>query len=50
LFQIPLAYVMAIVLDLGPEGVFWAISIAESCIAVAAILLFRRGTWKKVKV
>lgn len=50
LFQIPLAYVMAIVLKIGPEGVFWAISIAESCIAIAAIILFRRGTWKKVKV
>lgn len=50
LFQIPLAYVMAIVLKAGPEGVFWAISIAESCIAIAAILLFRRGAWKKVQV
>jgi putative MATE family efflux protein len=50
LFQIPLAYVLAIVLKIGPEGVFWAISIAESCIAVVAIMLFRRGTWKKVVV
>jgi putative MATE family efflux protein len=50
LFQIPLAYVLAIVLEVGPEGVFWAISIAESCIAVAAIILFKRGRWKTVKV
>ena len=50
LFQIPLAYIMAIGLNIGPEGVFWAISIAESCIAVVAIMLFRRGTWKKVVV
>jgi putative MATE family efflux protein len=50
LFQIPLAYTLAIVLEIGPEGVFWAISVAESCIAVAAILLFRRGRWKTVKV
>jgi putative MATE family efflux protein len=50
LFQIPLAYVLAIVLKIGPEGVFWAISIAESCIAVVAIMLFRRGTWKRVVV
>ena len=50
LFQIPLAYIMAIGLNIGPEGVFWAISIAESCIAIAAIILFRRGTWKKVVV
>ncbi|HRO42182.1 MAG TPA: MATE family efflux transporter [Flavipsychrobacter sp.] len=50
LFQIPLAYVLAITLNFGAHGVFWAISIAESCIAIAAILLFRRGTWKTVKV
>lgn len=49
-FQIPLAYVLAMVLDLGPKGVYMAIAIAESAIAVVAIILFRRGTWKKVKV
>lgn len=49
-FQIPLAYVLAIVLNLGPEGVFWAISIAESCIAIVAILLFRQGKWKMKQV
>jgi putative MATE family efflux protein len=50
LLQIPLAYVMAIMLKIGPEGVFWAIAIAESCLAVAAIILFRKGKWKTVKV
>ncbi len=50
LFQIPLAYLIAVVWEVGPEGVFWAISIAESAIAIVAILLFRRGTWKTVKV
>lgn len=50
MFQIPLAYLMAIVFDFGPSGVFWAISIAESVIAVVAIWLFRQGKWKKVKV
>ena len=49
-FQIPLAYFLSIVLNTGPEGVFWAISIAESAMAVAGILLFRRGKWKEVKV
>lgn len=49
-FQIPLAYCLAIVLDWGPKGVFSAIAIAESAIAVAAIILFRRGKWKLVKV
>lgn len=49
-FQIPLAYVLAISLGLGPKGVFLAIAIAESAIAVAAIILFRQGKWKTVKV
>ncbi len=50
LFQIPLAYLIAVTFKGGPSGVFWAISIAESAIAIVAILLFRRGTWKTVKV
>lgn len=50
LLQIPLAYLLAIVLKWGPTGVFWAIVIAESAIAVAAIVIFRKGNWKKVKV
>jgi Na+-driven multidrug efflux pump len=37
-------------LELGAPGAFWAIAIAESVIAVIAILLFRRGTWKEVKI
>ncbi len=49
-FQIPLAYVLAMKVDLGASGAFWAIAIAESVIAVIAILLFRRGTWKQVTI
>ncbi len=50
LFQIPLAYILAISFDWGPRGVFTAIAIAESAIALVAIILFRRGTWKTIKV
>jgi putative MATE family efflux protein len=50
LFQIPLAYFMAMTLNFGASGAFWAIAIAESVLAVVAILAFRRGTWKKVKI
>lgn len=50
LFQIPLAYTLANVAGLGAEGVFWAITIAETFIAVAGILMFRRGTWKTRKI
>lgn len=50
LFQIPLAYVLAIGIGWGPVGTFAAISIAESAMAIACILLFRRGKWKTVTI
>ena len=50
LFQIPLAYVLAKHFNMGPKGVFMAIPIAETGIALAGYILFKRGGWKKVKV
>jgi putative MATE family efflux protein len=50
MFQIPLAYVLAIVLRMGPLGVFIAIPVAETAIALAAFWLFKMGKWKTVKV
>jgi putative MATE family efflux protein len=50
LFQIPLAYTLSIVLKLGASGVFWAIPIAETLLTVLAIIYFRRGRWKAMKV
>ncbi len=49
-FQIPLAYMLAMKLELGAPGAFWAIAITESIIAIISTLLFRRGTWKNVKI
>ena len=46
LFEIPLAYELAIPADMRSNGVFWAIVIAENAIAAVSILLFRRGRWK----
>jgi len=46
LFEIPLAWFMAIVLNMGLEGASFAIVIAESFLALIAFLLFRRGKWK----
>ncbi len=46
MFEIPLAYVLAYHFEMGPQGVFWAISIAFSLLAVTSALLFRRGKWK----
>ncbi len=49
-FQIPLAYLLAVSLRQGPEGIFFAIIIAESLITVTGIILFRKGHWKSVKL
>ena len=46
LFQIPMAWTLATAMGLGPTGVYWAITIAETVIAIVAVLFFRRGTWK----
>jgi putative MATE family efflux protein len=50
LWEIPLAYVLANVLGWGPRGVFAAITIAFSTLAVASAAVFRRGRWKLKKV
>jgi putative MATE family efflux protein len=50
MLQVPMAWIMAVNYNMGPAGVFWAIAIAESCVAVAAIFIFRKGWWKRVKV
>jgi len=46
LWEIPLAWVLAVSFGLGPSGVFLAITIAFSTLAVASAVLFRRGGWK----
>jgi putative MATE family efflux protein len=50
LFEIPLAYVLAMHLGFGPHGVFIAIPVAFSVYAIAALVMFRRGSWKKTTV
>jgi Na+-driven multidrug efflux pump len=49
-FEIPFAYFLAIPLDMRSKGVYWAITVSESAIAVAMVLLFRRGRWKAKKI
>lgn len=48
--QLPLSYVLGIAFDLGVNGVFAGILISEIVLAVACILVFRRGKWKHTKV
>ena len=46
LTQIPLAYWLAEVLAMGPNGVFIAMVIAEILLTILGIIVFRRGAWK----
>lgn len=48
--QIPLAWLLAKFLKMGPTGVYIAIGVAESVLAIVSILIFRKGRWKLVKV
>jgi putative MATE family efflux protein len=50
IFEIPLAYWLAIPRGWHANGVYAAIVIAESCVALASILIFRRGRWKQMTV
>lgn len=50
LLQIPLAYLLAQYFALGETGVFLAITLAESLLALVGFLVFRRGAWKTVSV
>lgn len=50
LFEIPLAYVLAITLNMGLAGACIAIVVAESLLTLLAFILFRRGKWKLRKV
>src|SRR5437899_9245570 len=50
LLEIPLAWWLALRAGFASNGVFFSIVIAEAAIAVAGILLFRRGRWKLQKI
>jgi putative MATE family efflux protein len=50
LWEIPLAWLLSKPLGLGPTGVFTAVLIGFSTMAVLSVFLFRRGRWKRVKV
>lgn len=49
-FQIPFAYVVHRYTSLGIVGIFIAVPLAETIMALSVYLLFRRGKWKTVKV
>lgn len=45
-WEIPLAAFLALRTDLGPYGIFVAITVAFSTLALLSALIFRRGRWK----
>jgi putative MATE family efflux protein len=49
-WQVPLAYVLALQWELGPSGVYWAVMIAFSTLALISAVVFRRGRWKTRQV
>ncbi|OYY09753.1 MAG: hypothetical protein B7Y66_07795 [Sphingobacteriia bacterium 35-36-14] len=49
-FQIPVAYFLSGSAKWGTSGVFWAIVITETCIAITSMILFKKGRWKKVTI
>jgi putative MATE family efflux protein len=49
-WEIPLAYALSHYTALGPLGVFTALAVAFSTLAVVSGVIFRRGTWKRKKV
>lgn len=50
LFQIPLSYILAVILDWKQSGVFWGVFISETSVGLFTLWLFSRGKWKNVKI
>lgn len=49
-FQVPLAYLLVKGFNMGVVGVFIAIPVAETALALAAWYYFKKGKWKEIKV
>ena len=50
LLEIPLAYWLAMRTGLRSNGVYLSIVIAECAVAIASVILFKRGRWKQRKI
>lgn len=50
LIEIPLAWMLSMYWQWGQTGVYWAIVISESILALGAMWIFRKGRWKTTKV
>ena len=50
LWEIPLAWTLAFPVGLGPNGVFIAMTVSFSTLAVVSAILFKRGRWRQASV
>ncbi len=50
MIQIPLAWWLALRLQLGHTGVFWAVFVSETAVGLFTLWLFSRGRWKSKQV
>lgn len=50
ILQLPLAYLLAVILDIGPNGAFMAVVVTEVMMSVVYIWFFRKGKWKSVEI
>jgi putative MATE family efflux protein len=50
LWQVPLGWFLARPVHMGPSGIFIAVAVAFSTLAVVSVILFRRGRWKEKRV
>ena len=50
IFQLPVAYLLSVTLNLGAEGVFITILGSISLAAIIFVAIFKRGNWKQTEI
>ena len=50
MFQLPMAYLLALLFNFGAVGVFIAITAAQVFLAILSMVWFKKGRWKTIKV
>lgn len=48
--QVPLAYFLALALEWGPQGVFWAVFVSDMLTGIVGVAFFMRGKWKQREI
>ena len=44
--QLPLAFILSMKFNVGPNGAYYAILVAEILLSVISIYIFKKGNWK----